>query len=171
MYGPKVKHDSVESSTKLTPPEQRTVNPSLIINFGGDVASFLKLVESNPDKIIILKFGATWCRSCMVVENALIKMAKSDSPALVGVLIITVDVDWNGTTKTDRGNPLFSKYKIEKGVPQFFLFIDGKKSGKTIDDFPVYGSNEFGAFKRTGFGETPDEISALLRTMKEKLKK
>lgn len=81
-------------------------------------AEFGELIDQ--DKLVLVKFGATWCGPCNMLDQEL-KSIKADPPP--GVEVHSVDID---------SNPgLASRFGIE-GIPRMMLFRSGEKLGDQV---------------------------------------
>jgi thioredoxin len=81
-------------------------------------AEFDELI--GQDKLVLVKFGATWCQPCNMLDQEL-KSIKADPPP--GVEVHSVDID---------SNPgLASQFGIQ-GIPRMMLFRGGEKLGDQV---------------------------------------
>ncbi|XP_063682706.1 uncharacterized protein LOC134817494 [Bolinopsis microptera] len=91
-----------------------------------DNATLDNLINSSPEKLIVVDFFATWCGPCVRIAPKLEEMSKSEDYK-DSVLFLKVDVD--------AANEISEKFKIQ-AMPTFILFKDGQK----VDE--MMGANE-----------------------------
>jgi thioredoxin-like negative regulator of GroEL len=81
--------------------------------------SFLLLLENNPG-LIIIKFGASWCGPCKLIQNSVNGFFASSPPE-----VICADID------VDESFDLYSFLKSKKminGIPAILCFKKGNKT-------------------------------------------
>lgn len=91
------------------------------------------LLENENPGVIILKFGATWCGPCKLIENFVQNQLSQLPQDIINVLKIDIDeaFDIYGFLKTK---------KVLKGVPTILAYFQGN-AGCFPDDM-VSGTNE-----------------------------
>lgn len=83
--------------------------------------SLAKFQETvNQDKIVVLKFGATWCGPCVKVDKELGRLADEMGEQIE---VLKVDVDQN--------QDLASRYQVSS-IPRIFLVKNGEILGDEI---------------------------------------
>lgn len=85
---------------------------------------FAELMSKNPGKIII-KFGATWCAPCKVIESTVHDWFDK---APETIQCCNLDVDDNFELYG-----FFKKKKIVKGVPVLLCYYDSNEDGYPDD--------------------------------------
>ncbi len=112
---------------QFTPSQQRIVAPAVEEFSRSD---FEELLRQNPGKVV-LKFGATWCGPCKVIEPH-VNQWFSKMPATVRCATIDVDESF------DLYGALKSKRQIN-GIPAILCFNKGNLS--YIPDMTVVGAD------------------------------
>lgn len=75
------------------------------------------LTESEP-RLVIVKFGAEWCRPCNELQPYLLGLASELQETDCDATFVTVE-------KTDESDKLFEQYKITR-LPTILLFKDNE---------------------------------------------
>lgn len=104
---------SSSSSLSIDSPDKGTVTM-----FSSE-ADFVSVIESNPDKLIVLLASLTWCRPCKKVLPAFNKCAAAYADNH------TVFLRFNGNENEDTKN--FFKTKLKVRVTPSFFFFEGKE--------------------------------------------
>lgn len=112
---------------QFTPSQQRIVVPAVEEFSRSD---FEELLRQNPGKVV-LKFGATWCGPCKLIEP-LVNQWFSKMPATVRCATIDVDESF------DLYGALKAKRQIN-GIPAILCFNKGNLS--YIPDLNVVGAD------------------------------
>jgi thioredoxin 1 len=112
---------------QFTPSSQRVV-PHAVEEFSR--SEFEELLKQNPGKVV-LKFGATWCGPCKVIDP-LVNLWFSKMPATVRCATIDVDESF------DLYGAFKSKRQIN-GIPAILCFNKGNLS--YIPDMTVVGAD------------------------------
>ena len=112
---------------QFTPSQQRIVVPAVEEFSRSD---FEELLRQNPGKVV-LKFGATWCGPCKLIEP-LVNQWFSKMPATVRCATIDVDESF------DLYGALKAKRQIN-GIPAILCFNKGNLS--YIPDMNVVGAD------------------------------
>ena len=93
-------------------------------------SDFEELLKQNPGKIV-LKFGATWCGPCKVIDP-IVNMWFSKMPETVRCATIDIDESFD----------LYGAFKVKRqigGIPAILCFNKGNES--YIPDMTVVGAN------------------------------
>ncbi|MBR5627226.1 MAG: thioredoxin family protein [Thermoguttaceae bacterium] len=85
---------------------------------------FNKFLEEH--KIVVVEFGATWCKYCHQLVPDLVRLAKEYENQEV----VFAQVD------TDQCPALSQKYWVE-GLPDVIIFVNGKSQGRVLGYNPV----------------------------------
>lgn len=93
---------------------------------------FLSLLAKNPTKVVVIKFGATWCGPCKKIAG-LVATHFSNMPN--NVICCDLDVD----TNTDVYEFLRSK-KMVNAIPTILCFR-GSNMISYVPDFSAIGAN------------------------------
>ena len=106
-------------------------------------AAFANMLANNPG-MIVLKFGATWCGPCNLIDP-LVTQWFSNMPATVKCAAIDIDESFD----------LYGAFKSKRqitGIPAILCFNKGNES--YIPDMNVVGSNvdQVNAFFRQVLG-------------------
>lgn len=75
---------------------------------------FKELVQTNLDKVVILKAGATWCGPCKRIKDGFMELLNS-----LPDNVIFVDID------IDEADDIASFLKIKK-IPTMMNFVEGR---------------------------------------------
>jgi len=124
------------------------VNKDIITQIDGREA-FLGILKNNPG-LIILKFGATWCKPCKTIKP-IVEAFFATSPDEVACGDLDVDMEGNidvygylQTKKMVHGVPVLLCYKKKDPVKEQISFIpDDSISGANAGDLDAF-------FKRCG---------------------
>ena len=76
------------------------------------LAEFNNLISSNPGKLIVVDFTATWCGPCQFIKPIFHQLAEENT----GSIFVQVDVDENSETAEEVG---------VSAMPTFFFYKDG----------------------------------------------
>jgi thioredoxin 1 len=108
----------MENTTKRTQPKNEPKNglTKQVISYIGDRAQFLELLKYNKG-LILIKFGATWCKPCQVIKP-IVEGFFASSPDEVMCCDIDVDqhFDIYSFLKTKR---------MVNGIPVIFCYKKG----------------------------------------------
>ena len=113
------------TTTSSPPPSQPTILTEI-----KDRNHFLSLLEKNPGKIVI-KFSATWCGPCKIIENVVEAWMKK-MPSSVQCIVVDIDerFDIYAFLKTK---------KMVSGIPAILCYNKGNTT--YIPDDAVIGAD------------------------------
>ena len=78
----------------------------------------ISLSTEDASRLLIVKFGADWCRPCQILQPHIKDLAAELEKKQRGCTVVTVD-------KTDDTEPMFEKYEISK-LPTVLLMLNGE---------------------------------------------
>ncbi len=123
-----------------------------------DESAFIKLIQANKGKVVLVDFWATWCAPCRVEMPRVAKMAESLKAK--GLVVLTISAD-DPEQEADAmkflkqsGVSLPSFVKRAKNDDKFISGVDPKWSGALPAKF-LYDKN--GKKVKSWIGETPIE--------------
>ena len=106
------------------------MSPLPIITEFGNLTKFNNLLVNNPG-LIIIKFGAEWCKPCKLIQNQVEKYMQN-SPDNVQCCIIDIDEDFEVYA-------FLKNKKMVNGIPNVLCWY--KNNIKYIPDDIVTGAN------------------------------
>jgi len=113
-----------------------------IVTFFQSQENFKRLLENNPG-LVIIKFGATWCRPCKTIKP-IVDGFFASSPD--NVICCDIDID-----ESHDVYAYFKRKRMINGIPVILCFKKGNNSYIPDDSITGTNSNDLDAFfKRCG---------------------